>query len=197
VIRRFGKTLLLFAALLAAVVATPTRIHARGFFDLAVTITDTPDPVAAGSNITYTITASNLGGGPGSSVNVTTGYSAAATFVSMTPAAGWTITAPPVGVNDVVIASKAAALGIGASQLFTLVVAVGAGTANGTVITATATGSSTPADGTPGNNTASTTTTVTAAVPTMSQWQLVGLLIALIGICWFALRARPTPMQPA
>jgi len=190
-VRRSLRTLSLFVAVIVAAIASPSRLHARGTFDLNVTITDSPDPVAAGSNITYTITVSNLGGGPGSSVSVTTGWGTGATFTSMSAAAGWTITSPPVGTNDVVIASKAGLFNPGASQTFTLITTVGGGTANGTVITATAQGSSSPSDGTPANNSASTTTTVTAGVPVMSPWQLGLLLIALLGVCWMAMRSRP------
>lgn len=188
---------MLFAVLIAAIVATPTRLHARGTFDLSVTITDAPDPVAAGSNITYTLTITNLGGGPGNGVNVITGFGPAAKFVSMSSAAGWTVTNPPVGVNDVVIVSKTGLFPVAGSQVFTLVVSVTAGTANGTIVTTTAAGSTTSTDANPANNSATTTTTVTAGVPTLATWQLIGLLTALLGVAWLTICQRQTPLRNA
>ena len=51
------------ALLLTAVLAGPVLAGAPVVADLSVVKTDSPDPVAAGSNITYTITVQNLGPG--------------------------------------------------------------------------------------------------------------------------------------
>ena len=56
--------------------------------DLSVTITDSPDPVITGSNLTYTITVSNNGPGTAQSVAITDELPASVTFVSCTPTVG-------------------------------------------------------------------------------------------------------------
>jgi len=57
--------------------------------DLAVTNTDAPDPVAAGSNLTYTITVTNNGPtSPATGVVLTDTLDAGVTFVSATPSQG-------------------------------------------------------------------------------------------------------------
>ena len=56
--------------------------------DLSVTKTDSPDPVAAGSNITYTIVIDNDGPDTATSVVLTEATPANTTFVSVSPSAG-------------------------------------------------------------------------------------------------------------
>ncbi len=126
--------------------------------DIAVAIVDSPDGVAAGANITYTITTSNLGPSSAVSATLVDNLPAETTFVSLVTPAGWSCTNPGVGVNGTVSCSRSSfAAG---SSVFTLVVQVAPATVTGTVITNSATGSSVAIDPNTGNNSATTTTTV-------------------------------------
>src|SRR6185503_1372664 len=131
--------------------------------DLAVTKTDSPDPVNAGSNITYTINFTNNGPSDAQAVTVTDATPANTTFVSavVTTGSGWSTTAPAVGGTGNVVVSKAT-VAAGETAVFTVVLNVNASTPNATVITNNAVGASTTTDPTPANNTGTATTTVIA-----------------------------------
>jgi uncharacterized repeat protein (TIGR01451 family) len=126
--------------------------------DLSVTKTDAPDPVVAGTNITYTITVTNAGPSTASTVALADTLPAGTTFVSLSSPGGWSCTTPAVGAGGTVNCSVAA-LGVG-SAVFTLVVQVDGSTATSTVISNTATVSAATTDAAPGNNSATSTTTV-------------------------------------
>src|SRR5262245_21644273 len=129
--------------------------------DLAVSKVDTPDPVAAGANITYTIGVTNNGPDPATTPTLSDTTPASTTFVSVSANAGWSCpTTPPVGGIGAV-ACSGPTLANGASATVTLTVNVNAATPIGTVITNSATASS-PDDASVGNNTATATTTVNA-----------------------------------
>lgn len=132
--------------------------------DLAITKTDSPDPVTVGSNITYTINFVNNGPSDTTVVAVTDAVPANTTFVSagVTTGTGWTVMSPSVGGTGNVVFSKSA-VATGESAVFSLVVAVNPATAGGTMITNNAVAAGADADGTPGNNTGTATTTVAAA----------------------------------
>ncbi len=125
--------------------------------DLSVTKSDSPDPVVANGNVTYTITVLNSGPSVATSVALNDVLPASTTFVSLTPVVG--CTTPLVGATGTV-SCTIPTLAAGASAAFTLVVNVTAGTVSGTVITNTATVSSAVTDPVPGNNSGTTTTTV-------------------------------------
>jgi uncharacterized repeat protein (TIGR01451 family) len=125
--------------------------------DISVTKVDDPDPVTAGSNLVYTITVTNSGTDNATSVSFVDPLPPETTFVSLSSPGGWTCTTPAVGTNDSVLCSIPS-LAPG-SAVFTLTVAVGAGTAPGTQIFNTATASSAN-DVDEGNNSGSATTTV-------------------------------------
>jgi uncharacterized repeat protein (TIGR01451 family) len=55
------------------------------YADLAVTLTDAPDPVLAGQSLTYTLGVTNLGPSPAASVTLTDTLPAAVSFVSASP----------------------------------------------------------------------------------------------------------------
>jgi uncharacterized repeat protein (TIGR01451 family) len=129
--------------------------------DVAVTKTDTPDPVLAGNNITYTVNFVNNGPAAASTVTVTDATPANTTFVSaaVTTGTGWGVTAPAVGGTGNIVFSKASVPN-GETAVFTIVVKVNSNMAGGTTITNTATAATANPDPTPGNNTGTATTTV-------------------------------------
>ena len=126
--------------------------------DLTVTKTDSPDPVLAGTNLTYTVTVTNIGPSAAPAVTLSDTVPANTTFVSLTAPAGWTTTTPPVGGTGAVTATRST-LAIGSPQVFTLVVRVNAAIAAGTTLSNTATASTT-GDPVIGNNADTETTTV-------------------------------------
>src|SRR5262249_21406291 len=129
--------------------------------DLALTKSDSPDPVIAGSNITYTVNFVNNGPGSATSVTVTDAVPANTTFVSavVTPGTGWSTSSPAVGGTGNVVFSKASVLN-GETAVFPIVVKVNPSTANGATITNSATAAPTSSDPNTANNTATATTTV-------------------------------------
>ncbi|MCM0675531.1 DUF11 domain-containing protein [Micromonospora phytophila] len=132
-----------------------TRIGAFKFTscdqtDLRITKSDSPDPVYAGQQVSYTVTVTNDGPNTASSVTVTDKLPAGVTFLSSAPActnAAGTLTC---ALGDLL-----------AGQSVPLVIQVGipANFPSGT-ITNTATVAADQFDPTPGNNTATATTTV-------------------------------------
>ncbi len=129
--------------------------------DLSITKTDSPDPVNAGSNLTYTITATNSGPDPATTASFSDTLPAGTTFVSLPAVAGWSCTTPAIGAGGTVSCSNPS-FAVG-SAVFTLTVAVDAATAAGTVLSNTAAITATTSDPTPGNNSATATTTVGAS----------------------------------
>jgi uncharacterized repeat protein (TIGR01451 family) len=92
---------------------------------IAITKTDTPDPVVAGDDLTYTLTASNNGPDGLESATVSDTLPAGTTFVSFDNPAGWTCSAPAAGSTGTV-SCNAAPFAPG-DAVFTLVVHVSAG----------------------------------------------------------------------
>jgi uncharacterized repeat protein (TIGR01451 family) len=128
--------------------------------DISVTKSDSPDPVIAGNNITYTITVNNNGPSDAQSLSFSDGIPANTTFVSVNTPAGWVRTdAVPAGGTGNVTFTRTT-MPAGSSSVFTLVVNVNAATANGTTISNTVTVTSATTDPTPGNNSATETTLV-------------------------------------
>jgi hypothetical protein len=150
--------------------ATPTRLsdhdplvtyfQVAGFAaaDLSVTKTDTPDPVNAGTNLTYTITVANAGPDAASAAAWSDTLPAGTTFVSLSPVAGWTCTTPAVGGTGTVDCNNPS-FAVG-SAVFTLVVNVDASVLPGTLLGNTAAATSTTTDPNAANNASTTTTTV-------------------------------------
>jgi uncharacterized repeat protein (TIGR01451 family) len=140
-----------------------TKVEAAA--DLSVTKSDSPDPVTAGENITYTIVAANAGPSDAQNVTVSDAIPANTTFVSFSQTSGppFTLTTPPAGGTGAVTAT-AATFAAGASATFELVVNVSATTADGTVIRNTVTISSDTCDPDPANNSDTEKTHVKAPV---------------------------------
>jgi uncharacterized repeat protein (TIGR01451 family) len=128
--------------------------------DVSIVKTDTPDPVVAGENLTYTLAVANGGPSNATDVAVSDPLPADTTFVSIS-ATGWDCTTPVVGATGAISCSlTAASLPVGAAPSITVVVKVGAGVAPGTdVIVNTATVTA-PHDTEPDNNTSTAKTSV-------------------------------------
>jgi uncharacterized repeat protein (TIGR01451 family) len=138
-----------------------TDVQASTAADLSVTKSDSPDPVTAGDNLTYTIVLTSAGPSDALNVSLSDAIPADTTFVSWSQTAGPTfvLTAPPSGGTGTVTAT-ADTFASGASATFTLVVNVNADTPGGTVISNTATVSSSTRDQNTTNNSVTETTGV-------------------------------------
>ena len=123
--------------------------------DLALTKTDSPDPVTAGSNLTYTISVTNSGPDGATGVTVTDTLPASVTFVSASASQGTGCTGT---------ATVTCALGSLASAAVATVTIVVTPTTAGT-ITNTASVSAKEADPFTANNAATAVTTVSANLP--------------------------------
>src|SRR5581483_853487 len=124
--------------------------------DLAITKTDSPDPVVASQNLTYTITLNNNGPSDAQTVAVSDAVPANTTLVSavVTTGSGWARTdAVPAGGTGTVVFSKAT-VAAGETTVFTMVVKVDAGTPNNSTITNTASVTTATTDPNSGNNSA-------------------------------------------
>jgi len=135
--------------------------------DMGVTDAASPNPVAAGGNITYTQVVTN--GGPSYADNATfaTTTPANTTFVSISAPTGWSCVTPlPGGTGSVVCTNVS--LATSTPNTITLVVNVNNGTANGTVITENVAVGSSDLDPTASNNTASASTIVGTTGPNLS-----------------------------
>jgi uncharacterized protein (TIGR03437 family) len=131
--------------------------------DLGITKTDSPDPVITGSDVTYTITVTNIGPGTANTVVVTDNLPGSVTYVPASCSSTGGGVCGGSGNNRTITYSSLAS---GASATITLkATANGAG---GTTITNTATITSATADANSGNNSATATTTVQAVAPTLS-----------------------------
>ncbi|MFD0277000.1 hypothetical protein ACFVHB_24265 [Kitasatospora sp. NPDC127111] len=124
--------------------------------DLAVSVSASPEPVANGANLTYTVTVRNSGPTAAENVTLTDTVPANARFVSATPGAG-SCTTPPAGSTDTVKCSLGT-VASGASVSTTIVVKAVAG--SGSTITTTARAAGSTPDPDPDNNTATITTPV-------------------------------------
>jgi uncharacterized repeat protein (TIGR01451 family) len=131
--------------------------------NLTLSAVDAPDPVVAGSNITYTITANNLGPNAAPNATMTTTVPAGTGFVSIAAPLGWVCAAPAVGATGA-ISCSATSVASATSAQFDLIVQVAPTTAGGTSIPNNFSLSSDLADTVPGNETASSTTSVSALV---------------------------------
>jgi uncharacterized repeat protein (TIGR01451 family) len=127
--------------------------------DLAVTNAASPDPVAAGSNATFTQVLTNNGPSAADNATLVQAVPANTTFVSVTAPSGWSCTTPPVGGTGNVVCTALSMAG-GTAATFSMVVKVNTGVASGTAIADTATASSSVSDPNTSNNTATAATVV-------------------------------------
>lgn len=118
--------------------------------DIAVSQQDVPDPVAVGSNLTYTVIVSNLGPATASGVTLSDTLPAGVTFVSATPSQG------SCTQSGGIVSCALGSIDSGASATVAIVVTP---TATGTIVNS-ASAASAAVDFVPGNNSASASTTV-------------------------------------
>ena len=109
--------------------------------DLAVTQTDSPDPVGPGQQLVETLTVQNLGPGAAVNVQLSNPVPADATFASVTPPPGWSCTAPPAGWSGNVVCTTAG-MPANSTAVFTLVLNANQCAPDGTLISNVATVSS-------------------------------------------------------
>ncbi len=157
----FAKAWLLLVCAALALVAVNTPIaQAQSGADLSITLSATPNPVAIGGDITYTVTLTN--NGPEAATNVLwqdiipleTGYR------SLSAPSGWSCTTPSIDGNGTVSCSRAS-FAASASAVFTVVVRVKSTVLGGTPITNSVITVADPNnDPDESNNTAQTTITV-------------------------------------
>jgi uncharacterized repeat protein (TIGR01451 family) len=126
--------------------------------DISVTKVDSPDPVVAGTDLTYTITVTNAGPSNADSAAITDNLPAGTTFVSISAPGDWMCAMPSVGMGGQVGCSNPS-LGVG-SAVFTLTVKVDATVPDETVISNTVDLLSGTTDPNPGDTSATATTTV-------------------------------------
>jgi uncharacterized repeat protein (TIGR01451 family) len=137
--------------------------------DVAITETPGSPTVSPGGTISYTVVVTNNGPSAANAPVWTQVTPTNTTFNSITVAAGWTCVKPAAGATGTITCTDGAALASGGSGTFTLVVNVPAATPGNTVISGTASVSSTTSDPTPANNTATSTVTVTVADLALTQ----------------------------
>ena len=157
-------------------VGTITNDDAAGA-DVSITKSG-PATAGALANATWTIVVANAGPDAATAVTITDVLPAGTTFVSATATQGTCSGTTTQTCSIGVLAS-------GATATITLV----ARTPNTTgVMTNTATVSAAE-DITPANNSASVTTNVIAGIPTLSEWMLIALAMALAGLAVLRIRA--------
>ncbi len=126
---------------------------------ITTTMTDSPDPVLAGTGLAYTITVTNGGPDAATGLTLTNALPAETTFASLASPAGWSCTTPAVGATGTVTCT-ATTLAAATGATFTLSVTVDPATPPGTVLTSTASVTQTSGEATPGDESATATTTV-------------------------------------
>lgn len=128
--------------------------------DMNITNTVTPGSVAPDTTITYTITATNNGLTDASDVTISDPLPSTVTFVSVTPSAGGSATAPASGTTGTVTCVWAGPTAVHESRTITIVCRVSNNVADETPIDNTATVTNGVYDPDPSNNTATATATV-------------------------------------
>lgn len=136
-----------------------TTTTAKSGADLRIALSDSPGPVIAGAELTYTINLVNNGPLGADSVSVTDTLPAETTFVSLNLPAGWFATTPAVGSTGTVTITRPLLATTGTAS-FVLVVKVASNVASGTVLSNTASASSATLDDVAGNSSATATSTV-------------------------------------
>ena len=120
--------------------------------------------MAAGANLTYTITVTKAGPSDAQSVTLSDTLPAGTTFVSMPAVAGWTLNTPAVGSGGTITATRSSLAFNAAPTVFTIVVGVGSALTDGTILSNTATVTSATSEPSPDPTPNSATTQSTVQV---------------------------------
>ncbi|MCM3903249.1 MAG: DUF4214 domain-containing protein, partial [Pyrinomonadaceae bacterium] len=150
--------------------------------DLSINMFDSPDPVAVGSTLTYTITLTNAGPDRGESVVITDSLPAQVNFISCSSTAGGVCGG--AGVNRTVTFSTLAA---GEMVSVTLVTGVNSSVSGGTMSNTTTVSAAT-SDPNAANNSVTITTTVPTTptptpTPTPSTLQFSATVYSVVEDC--------------
>jgi len=150
------------------VATASTNIVAANTADVAIVVSDFPDPVVPGESILYTQTVTNNGVIDAQNVTVSFPTPPNTTYSYIDFPAGWTCSTSPLpgtptpGSAGTITCTKAT-LAVGETASFPLTVTVNSATPIGTVINYTATVSTTTAETILSNNTSSASTLVGSA----------------------------------
>ena len=124
--------------------------------DLAVSQTDSPDPVATNGTVTYTVTVTNNGPYPATSPIMSVTIPTMFTLAPITPPSGWSCTAPAGGIFTCSATSMAPSTNAVFPIAYQVAYCAGNGTTSHNVTVSSATG-----DANPANNSSSEITTIT------------------------------------
>jgi len=144
-----------------ATIGSPDRLLATApspSIDLAVTMTDTPDPAGVGTNVTYSILVTNAGPSAATGVVLSNILSGPVTPIGVTVSQGGSV------IQGSEVNCFLGAINAGSSAMVSIVVQT---TAPGT-ITNNARASATESDANPSNNSATATTSVGTGPPTIT-----------------------------
>jgi uncharacterized repeat protein (TIGR01451 family) len=122
--------------------------------------TDSPDPVIAGNNLTYSLSAINNGPDTATDVSISDPLPANVRFLSVAPSAGGSCTSPAVGQPGTVTCTWFGPTTMGTTRSMTIVTRVCPNVTCNTVLTNTATASTASTDPIPTNNSSTATTLV-------------------------------------
>jgi uncharacterized repeat protein (TIGR01451 family) len=134
--------------------------HVVAVSDLVVSKTDAPDPVTAGTNLTYTVGVTNNGPSTATNVVIADVLPAQVTLVSITPPAGVACNSGVPGDPAQPLTCNVGNLANGGSASITIVVNVKSDVPVGTILTNGASVSSNSVDSNTGDNVIHVTTTV-------------------------------------
>lgn len=150
----------------SSISATSNVVTVEPLSNLYITDSTGPSTVVPGTVVTYTLKPINLGPSPATHIVVTDTLPAGTTFVSATPATGWTVEAPAVGAGGTVKFLKAD-MDENESAVLTLQISLPPSMKTGVFLTNKVTMASDMPDPTPSNNSISISGVLTgiAAIP--------------------------------
>jgi uncharacterized repeat protein (TIGR01451 family) len=127
--------------------------------NVGVTNTSAPNPVIAGTNLTYTVVVSNTGPSIAQTVTFSDPLPANTTLFTVNTPSGWTRTDSTFNGTNGTLTFSASSLAAGASSTFTIVVRVASSVPNGFILSDTATVHTASVEPSPANPASATATT--------------------------------------